>query len=65
MFPVGVPTGAWMSRGLEEAARRFADHDALRFGDDRLSFGELDRLSNAFAGRAAGAAGSRPASGSR
>jgi long-chain acyl-CoA synthetase len=45
MFPVG----AWMPRGLEEAARRFGDHDALRFGVERLTFGELDRLSNAFA----------------
>ncbi|HEX4015616.1 MAG TPA: AMP-binding protein [Frankiaceae bacterium] len=38
-----------MSRGLEEAARRFGEHDALRFGDQRLTYGELDRLSNAFA----------------
>jgi long-chain acyl-CoA synthetase len=38
-----------MSGGLEEAARRFGDHDALRFGEQRLTFGEIDRLSNAFA----------------
>lgn len=50
MFPVGLPAAQpRMSRGLEEAARRFGDHDALRYGAQRLTFGELDRLSNAFA----------------
>ena len=51
MFPVGLADGQLrMARGLEEAARRFAGHDALRFGDQHLTYGELDRLSNAFAG---------------
>jgi acyl-CoA synthetase (AMP-forming)/AMP-acid ligase II len=38
-----------MSGGLEQAARQNGDHDALRFGDDRLTFAELDRLCNGFA----------------
>ena len=50
MFPVGLPDGQRrMTRGLEQAARRFGDHDALRFGDQQLTYAELDRLCNAFA----------------
>ena len=50
MFPVGFRAAELrMSRGLEEAARRYGDHDALRFDEQRLTFGEIDRLSNAFA----------------
>jgi acyl-CoA synthetase (AMP-forming)/AMP-acid ligase II len=43
------PMGALMHRGLEQAAARYGDRDAVRAGDDRWSFGELDGLSNAFA----------------
>jgi long-chain acyl-CoA synthetase len=51
MFPVGLRAAQpRMSGGLEEAARCFGDHDALRFGDQHLTYGELDRLSNAFSG---------------
>ncbi|HEX4431193.1 MAG TPA: AMP-binding protein [Frankiaceae bacterium] len=38
-----------MPHGLMEAARRFGDRDALRFGAQRLTFSEIDLLSNAFA----------------
>ncbi|HEY2429602.1 MAG TPA: class I adenylate-forming enzyme family protein [Acidimicrobiales bacterium] len=41
--------GALMHEGLERAAGRFGDRDAIRAGDDRWSFRDLDRLSNAFA----------------
>jgi long-chain acyl-CoA synthetase len=43
------PMGALMHHGLEQAAARFGDRDAVRAGDDRWTFGELDGLSNAFA----------------
>jgi long-chain acyl-CoA synthetase len=38
-----------MHRFLERAATEFGDHDAVRAGDARLSYRELDRLANAFA----------------
>ena len=38
-----------MHRGLERAADRFGDRDALLAGDDRWSFNALDGLSNSFA----------------
>src|SRR5690348_4625718 len=38
-----------MARGLEMAAGKHAGHHALRFGDSHLTYGELDRLSNAYA----------------
>ena len=38
-----------MHEGLEQAADRFGDRDAVRAGDERWSFRELDELSNAFA----------------
>ena len=40
-----------MHSGLEAAAERFGTRDALRAGDDRWSFVELDRLANGFAAR--------------
>ena len=40
---------ALMHHGLERAADRYGDRDAVRAGDDRWSFRELDGLSNAFA----------------
>ena len=43
-----------MHHGLERAAARFGDRDAVRAGDDRWSFGELDGLANAFARHLAG-----------
>lgn len=46
MFPM---TGALMHEGLEHAAERFGDRDAVRAGDDRWSFGDLDRMANACA----------------
>jgi acyl-CoA synthetase (AMP-forming)/AMP-acid ligase II len=46
MFPMAA---ALMHRGLEQAADRFGDREALRAGDDRWSFVELDARSNAFA----------------
>ena len=46
MFPVDQ---ARMSRGLEAAAQQHADRDALLVGEQRLTFGDVDRLSNAFA----------------
>ena len=36
-------------QGLERAAERFGDRNAVRAGDDRWSFGELNGLANAFA----------------
>ncbi len=50
MFPMPP---ALMHHGLERAADRFGDRDAVRAGDERWSFRELDRLSNAFAGHLA------------
>jgi long-chain acyl-CoA synthetase len=38
-----------MHRGLERAADRFGDRVAVRMGDERWSFGDLDGLANAFA----------------
>ena len=38
-----------MHGGLERAADRFGDRDAVRAGDDRWSFRDLDGLGNAFA----------------
>ena len=38
-----------MHRGLESAAERFPDHPALLAGDDRWTYGELDRAANALA----------------
>lgn len=38
-----------MHRGLELAADRFGDRDAVRMGDERWSFGDLDGLANTFA----------------
>src|SRR6478752_7549164 len=46
MFPM---TAALMHHGLEHAAASFGDRDAVRAGDDRWSFRDLDGLSNAFA----------------
>ena len=40
---------ALMHRGLERAADRFGDRDAVWAGDERWSFRDLDGLSNAFA----------------
>jgi long-chain acyl-CoA synthetase len=38
-----------MHRGLESAAERFPDHAAVLAGDDRWTYGELDRAANALA----------------
>jgi long-chain acyl-CoA synthetase len=46
MFPMAAPL---MHRGLERAADRFGDRDAVWAGDDRWSFRDLDGLANAFA----------------
>jgi acyl-CoA synthetase (AMP-forming)/AMP-acid ligase II len=46
MFPM---TGALMHHGLEQAASRFGERDAVRAGEARWSFATLDGLSNAFA----------------
>ncbi|HEX2562466.1 MAG TPA: AMP-binding protein, partial [Acidimicrobiales bacterium] len=43
------PASTLMHRGLERAADRFGDRDAVRMGDERWSFGDLDGLANAFA----------------
>ncbi len=40
-----------MHSGLESAADRFGDRDAVRAGTDRWSFGALDRLANGYAER--------------
>jgi acyl-CoA synthetase (AMP-forming)/AMP-acid ligase II len=53
-----------MHRGLERAAGRLGERQAVRAGDRAWSFGELDTWSNAFAGHLAGngvAAGHRVA----
>jgi long-chain acyl-CoA synthetase len=42
-------TAGLMHHGLEGAAERFGDRDAVRAGDGRWSFRDLDGLSNAFA----------------
>jgi long-chain acyl-CoA synthetase len=46
MFPMAAPL---MHRGLERAADRFGDRDAVWAGDERWSFRDLDGLANAFA----------------
>ena len=46
MFPMEP---ALMHEALQRAAHRFGDRDALRSGDERWSFRDLDGLSNAFA----------------
>jgi acyl-CoA synthetase (AMP-forming)/AMP-acid ligase II len=46
MLPVAE---VYMHRGLERAAARFGDRDAIRAGDRNWSFRELDESSNAFA----------------
>jgi acyl-CoA synthetase (AMP-forming)/AMP-acid ligase II len=38
-----------MHRGIERAAERFGDRDAVLFGDERWSYAELDARSNSFA----------------
>ena len=38
-----------MHRGLESAAKRFPDHAAVLAGDERWTYGELDRAANALA----------------
>jgi len=43
------PTATLMHRSLERAADRFGDRDAVRMGDERWSFDDLDGLANAFA----------------
>jgi long-chain acyl-CoA synthetase len=43
------PAPTLMHRGLERAADRFGARDAVRMGDERWSFGDLDGLANAFA----------------
>jgi acyl-CoA synthetase (AMP-forming)/AMP-acid ligase II len=45
MFPMAT----LMHRGLERAADSFGDRDAVRMGDDRWSFSDLDGVANAFA----------------
>jgi acyl-CoA synthetase (AMP-forming)/AMP-acid ligase II len=45
MFPMAT----LVHRGLERAADRYGDRDAIRAGDDRWSFRDLDGLGNAFA----------------
>ena|SRR5829696_7602328 len=47
MFPMAT----LMHRGLERAADRFGDRVAVRAGDERSTFRELDGLANAFAHR--------------
>jgi len=42
-------TAALMHEALERAAHLFGDRDAVRSGDERWSFRDLDGLSNAFA----------------
>src|SRR6476619_2697133 len=46
MFPM---SSRLMHRGLEQAAARFGDRDAVLAGDERWSFQDLDRLGNSFA----------------
>jgi len=46
MFPMPA---ALMHHGLEHAADRIGDRDAVRAGDERWTFRDLDGLSNAFA----------------
>ena len=43
------PASPLMHRGLERAADRYGDRDAVRTGDERWSFRDLDGLANAFA----------------
>jgi long-chain acyl-CoA synthetase len=46
---VSIPASSLMHHGLERAADRFGDRDAVVTGDERWSFGDLDGLANAFA----------------
>ncbi len=46
MFPMG---SALLHEALQQAAHRFGDRDALRSGDERWSFLDLEGISNAFA----------------
>src|SRR5271166_18497 len=46
MFPMAA---VLMHDALRRAADRFGDRDAVRSGDERWSFRDLDGLSNAFA----------------
>jgi len=46
MFPM---TAVLMHEALERSADRFGDRNAIRSGDERWSFRDLDGLSNAFA----------------
>ena len=43
------PASTLMHSGLERAADRSGDRDAVRVGDETWSFGEVDGLANAFA----------------
>ena len=54
-------TAALMHEGLERAAVRFGDRDAIRADDDRWSFADLDGWANAFARLPRPTAGSAPA----
>ncbi len=45
MFPMAP---ALMHHGLEQAAARFGDREAIRAGDQSWSFRELDERANAF-----------------
>ncbi len=38
-----------MHHGLESAAEKLPDHTAVLAGDDRWTYGELDRAANALA----------------
>ncbi len=51
MFPMSSPL---MHQGLEQAAVRFGDRDAVLAGEERWSFQDLDRLGNSFAHHLAG-----------
>ncbi len=46
---MSLPAPTLMHRGLERAADRFGDRDAVLLGDERWSFRDLDGLANAFA----------------
>ena len=45
-----------MHQGLESAAEKHPDHVAVLAGDDRWTYGELDRAANALAQHLSGAA---------
>ena len=46
-----------MHHGLESAAEQLPDHVAVLAGDDRWTYGELDRAANALAQHLRGAGG--------